>query len=118
MKIPFINRNVKLRKPKVADNLTKGRWVSLRFFKRHGWLIMFAVIAVLATQGLRYRTRTSRMEIKALKQELNEAEHAKIEAKAGYMSLIREKEMVESSSRHGLGLVFGDEPPYTLSLDD
>lgn len=118
MKIPFINRNVKLKKPKVADNLTKGRWVSLRFFKRHGWIIMFAVISVLALQGLRYKTRTSRMEIKQLQQELNEAEHAKIEAKAEYMSLIREKEMVESSGRHGLGLGFGDEPPYVLTLDD
>lgn len=78
---------------------------------------MFAVIAVLALQGLRYKTRTSRMEIKALKQELNEAEHAKIKAKAEYMSLIREKEMVEKSKRLGLGLDFGEEPPYILSLD-
>ena len=57
-------------------------------------------------------------EIKALERELVRSESAKLQEKADYMSLIRESEMQRLVDRHGLGLTFPEQPPYTLSCDE
>lgn len=105
------------RRGKMISNLRKGRGLSVDFFRRNGWLIIFMTVIILVLIGVRYRTRVYMHEIKTLRQELRNAENEYIEEKAVYMSMIRETDMVEMLQRYGLGLTFSDKPPYTLHLD-
>lgn len=100
----------------VAD-VRKGRIVSLDFFRRNGWLIIFFTVVILVLIGMRYRTRVYMTNINKLRVELKKAQNDCLEQKATYMSLIREKDMVELTQRHNLGLVFTDKPPYLLKPD-
>lgn len=92
-------------------NIRKGRGISVDFFRRNGWLIIFLTVIILVLIGVRYRTRVYMREIKELRQELRSAENEYIEEKARYMSLIRETDMVQMSARYNLGLTFSDKPP-------
>lgn len=105
------------RRDRLVGDLRKGRGLSVDFFRRNGWLIIFLTVIILVLIGVRYRTRVYMHEIKTLRQELRNAENEHIEEKALYMSMIRETDMVEMSRRYGLGLTFSDKPPYTLHLD-
>ncbi len=108
---------IRAKRHELVGNIRKGRGISLDFFRRNGWLIIFLTVIILVLIGVRYRTRVYMREIKELRQELRSAENEYIEEKARYMSLIRETDMVQMSARYNLGLTFSDKPPYTLRLD-
>lgn len=95
-----------------------GRGVSVNYFRQHAWLIVLLVGAIIVLIGARYRTKTSMMQIKQLRVELQQAENAKLDEKSRYMSLIRETDMVKRVGEAKLGLVFREQPPYELKTDE
>ena len=105
-------------RPTWLNDLRYGRSVSLNFFRRNAWLLISIIVALVALMGLRYKTKTKMQEIRRLERELVRAESSKLQEKAAYMSLIRESEMQRLVDRHGLGLTFPEQPPYTLSCDE
>ncbi len=111
------NNNQKRPTPAWVADVRYGRSLSVEFFKRNAWLLMFFVVAILSLMGLRYKTKTKMEEIKRLTVELQRAESSKLQEKAAYMSLIRETEMKRLVEEKGLGLEFQEFPPYELELD-
>lgn len=113
-------KNIADTRPRLTwlKDLSYGRSVSLTFFRRNAWLLTSIIIALVALMGLRYKTKTKMQEIKSLERELVRAESAKLQEKSAYMSLIRESEMQRLADRHGLGLTFQEQPPYTLAYED
>jgi hypothetical protein len=107
------DKNRNLRK-----EISRGRGVSLTFFRKHAWIILFLTVAVLMLTGLRYKTKTHIMEIERLNERLEQAEHMKMEEKSTYMSLVREKEMVKRVEEDNLGLEFQQQPPYIIQKED
>ena len=105
-------------RPTWLNDLRYGRSVSLNFFRRNAWLLISIIVALVALMGLRYKTKTKMQEIKALERELVRSESAKLQEQADTMSLTRESEMQRLVDRHGLGLTFPEQPPYTLSCDE
>lgn len=114
-------RKEKKHKPKKRKTwyrpFTEGRPLSLDFFVRHAWFIIVSLILVLALIGQRYRNLTHMREINKLEKELAQAESEQINAKAKYMSLIRENEMRRLVTEHHLGLDYQDKPPYILNAE-
>lgn len=106
------------RRRNIIADVRKGRGVSVHFFRRNGWVIMFFTVVILVLTGMRYRTRVYMKEINQLRVELKKAENERMTEKSKYMSLIRERDMVELSQRHNMGLIFADKPPYILQLDE
>lgn len=100
------------------SELRYGRSISVEFFKNNAWLLVIIVVSVIALIGLRYKTKTKMMEIKALTAELARAESGKLQEKAAYMSLIRETEMRRMVREKGLALEFQEQPPYELIDED
>lgn len=100
----------------IVRDLRYGQSVSLEFFQRNAWLLIVIVVVVISLIGLRYKTKTKMMEIKALTKELNIARSEKLREKAAYMSLIRETEMRRLTHEKNLGLVFQEQPPYEVQL--
>lgn len=101
----------------IIDEMRDGRSISLEFFKRHAWFVLILLVAVLSLIGLRYKTKTRMAEIKALRNELEQAENDKLNAKAEYMTLIRESEMRRLVTEKRLPLSFQEQPPYEI-IDD
>lgn len=100
------------------EDLRFGRSVSLEFFRFNAWILMIIIVAVLSLIGLRYKTKTRMEEINKLTTELQQAESAKLQEKAQYMSLIRETEMKRLVEMKGLGLDFQEQPPYEIIIND
>lgn len=108
--------------PKKRNNawlkeMRAGRSISLEFFKRNAWVVLMLLVAVLSLIGLRYKTKTKMAEIKALRHELVQAENEKLQAKAMYMTLIRESEMKRLVAEKHLPLQFQEQPPYEIAAD-
>ena len=99
----------------VINVLREGRPVSLDFFRRHAWLILIAVVVVLALIGQRYSNQDKRLQIKRLEHALATAESELVAQKASYMSLIRENEMRHLLRSHNINLDYQEQPPYVLS---
>lgn len=97
-----------------VDDVRAGRAISLDYFKKNAWLLVLLVVTVLALIGLRYKTKTRMAEIKTLTTALKQAESDKLQAKAAYMSLIRETEMKRLVEEKGLDLQFREQPPYHI----
>lgn len=104
--------------PSWLIDIRYGRSLSVDFFRKNAWFLMVFVVAMLSLIGLRYKNKTKMMEIKRLNVELKQAESAKLQEKAAYMSLIRESEMRRLVEQKGLGLVFQEQPPYEVTSDD
>ena len=98
-----------------VSDLRYGRSVSVDFFRRNAWIIIATLVVVISLIGLRYKTKTKMQEIKSLTKELKQAESAKLQEKAEYMSLIRETEMKRMANEKGLGLTSQEQPPYEIS---
>lgn len=94
--------------------IRQGRTVSVDFFKKNAWLLIFIVVIVIALIGLRYQTKTKMAEIKRLNTELSKAESYKLQEKAKYMTLIRETEMRKMVRERGLPLEFQEQPPFEI----
>lgn len=94
-----------------------GRSLSLTFFKRNGWLILLAMVAVIWLISQRYTNQSRMEEIKKLEKTLRKAQSQHLDAKAQYMSLIRESRMRELMKENGLELSYQEQPPYILSSD-
>lgn len=94
--------------------LKDGRSMSLSFFKRNGWLILMAMVAVIWLISQRYSNQSRMEHIKGLQKELRRAESEKLDAKADYMSLIRETEMRRLMKENNLNLDYQEQPPYVL----
>ena len=101
-----------------VSDLRYGRYVSLEFFKHNAWLVVAMLVVVISLIGLRYKTKTKMQEIKTLTKQLKQSESAKLQEKAAYMTLIRETEMKRLVNEKQLGLVFQEQPPYELLIDD
>lgn len=97
-----------------VNDLRYGRSLSLEFFRHNAWLIVAMLVAVISLIGLRYKTKTKMQEIKTLNKQLKQAESAKLQEKAAYMSLIRETEMRRLIQEKGLQLTFQEQPPYEV----
>lgn len=97
-----------------VSDIRYGRSLSLEFFRHNAWLIVAMLVAVLSLIGLRYKTKTKMGEIKALNQQLKQAESAKLQEKSAYMSLIRETEMHRLVNEQHLGLSFQEQPPFEV----
>lgn len=97
-----------------VNDLRYGRSLSLEFFRHNAWLIVAMLVAVISLIGLRYKTKTKMQEIKTLNKQLKQAESAKLQEKAAYMSLIRETEMRRLIEEKGLQLTFQEQPPYEV----
>lgn len=91
-----------------------GRSMSLTFFKRNGWLILLAMVAVIWLISQRYSNQSRMEEIKGLEKELRRAESRKLDAKAEYMSLIRESRMRQLMDSNNLRISYQEQPPYIL----
>lgn len=100
------------------SDLRYGRSVSVNFFKANAWLLVIFITIVLALMGMRYKTKTKMEQIKSLEKELVQTESDKLREKAAYMSLIRETEMLRLVKDNNLGLVFQDQPPYEITLEE
>lgn len=103
------------RSPNAWNRIRDGRSMSLTFFKHNGWLILLAMAAVIWLISQRYSNQSRMEQIKALEKELRRAESQKLDAKAEYMSLIRESEMRRLMQDKGLNLDYQERPPYTLT---
>lgn len=99
-----------------GNEIRYGKTLSIEYFKKNAWLILTIVVTVIALIGLRYKTKTQMMEINNLKQELKFEERNKLQAKAKYMSLIRESEMLRLVEENHIGLEFQETPPYELNV--
>lgn len=97
--------------------LKDGRSMSLTFFKRNGWLILLAMVAVIWLISQRYSNQSRMEEIRGLEKELRRAESRKLDAKADYMSLIRESRMRELMEQNNLTISYQEQPPYILSAE-
>lgn len=95
-----------------------GKSVSINFFKNNAWLLIVFIAIVLSLMGVRYKTKTKMEEIKRLEKELVQSESDKLREKSAYMSLIRETEMMRLVRKNHLGLIFQEQPPYEITLDD
>lgn len=104
-------------KSSLIGGFTKGRTLSLEFFKANIWLLLLFMVMIIALIGLRYKTKTKMAEIKHLTTELQRAESSKLQEKSLYMSLVRESEMVKMVRERNLNLQFQDQPPYILNQD-
>lgn len=91
-----------------------GRSMSLTFFKRNGWLILLAMVAVIWLISQRYSNQSRMEEIKGLEKELRRAESRQLDAKAEYMSLIRESRMRQLMDSNNLRISYQEQPPYIL----
>ncbi len=112
------DRKNKKQMPSWLVDIRYGRSLSVDFFRRNAWFLMVFVVAMLSLIGLRYKNKTKMMEIKRLNTELKQAESAKLQEKAAYMSLIRESEMKRLVEKKGLGLQFQEQPPYEVELEN
>ena len=95
-----------------------GKAVSVNFFKNNAWLLIIFIVIVLSLMGVRYKTKTKMEQIKKLEKELVESESEKLKEKAAYMSLIRETEMMRLVQQNNLGLMFQEQPPYDITIDE
>lgn len=95
--------------------LKDGRSMSLTFFRRNGWLILLAVVAVIWLISQRYSNQSRMEKIKSLEKELTRAESEKLDAKADYMSLIRETRMRELMQQKRLDLQYQETPPCVIT---
>ena len=100
------------------SDLRYGKSVSVNFFKANAWLLIIFITIVLALMGMRYKTKTKMEQIKKLEKELVQSESDKLKEKAAYMSLIRETEMLRLVRENQLGLIFQEQPPYEITLED
>lgn len=100
------------------SDIRYGKTVSVNFFKDNAWLLIIFISIVLALMGMRYKTKTKMEEIKKLEKELVESESSKLKEKAAYMSLIRETEMMRLVKQNHLGLIFQEQPPYEITLEE
>ncbi len=98
--------------------LRQGRPLSLQFIRRHAWSIIIFTALALALTGLRYSVQSKMATIKQLQKEYRIAESKKLNAKAKYMSLIREKELKHLIREKGLDLDFREQPPYVISNNE
>lgn len=101
----------------IINDIRGGKTVSLQTLRTNAWIIVVAIISVIALMGLRYETKTKMEQIKKLNIELQRAESSKLQEKAMYMSLIRETEMKRMVEEKGLPLEFQDQPPYEIVND-
>ena len=99
------------------SDIRYGKTVSVNFFRDNAWLLVIFISIVLALMGVRYKTKTKMEEIKRLEKELVVSESDKLREKAAYMSLIRETEMMRLVKDHNLGLIFQEQPPYEITLE-
>lgn len=104
--------------PGWVEDMRYGQTISIEFFKTNAWLLLVIVVLVLALMGLRYKTKTTMVEIKNLTTELQKAESEMFNEKASYMTLIRESEMKRLVKERGLPLEFQEQPPYKLSSNN
>ncbi len=95
--------------------IREGRLLSVEFFRRHAWLILIAVVVVLALIGQRYTNQSKRQQIKRLENELATLKSEQIAQKAAYMSLIRENEMRRLLRQNSLDLDYQEQPPFVLT---
>lgn len=100
------------------SDMRYGKTVSVNFFKNNLWLLVIFISVVLALMGVRYKTKTKMEQIKKLEKELVESESDKLREKAAYMSLIRETEMMRLVKKNNLGLIFQEQPPYEIDLEE
>ena len=100
------------------SDMRYGKTVSVNFFRNNAWLLIIFISIVLALMGVRYKTKTKMEEIKKLEKELVESESNKLREKAAYMSLIRETEMMRLVKDNHLGLIFQEQPPYEIELEE
>lgn len=100
------------------SDMRYGKTVSVNFFKTNAWLLIAFITVVLALMGVRYKTKTKMEEIKKLEKELVKSESDKLREKAAYMSLIRETEMMRLVKKNHLGLIFQEQPPYEITLEN
>ncbi len=107
----------KKKPPGVFGTITGGRLLSLELFKRHGWLILIALVVVIALIGQRYTNQTKMEEIKKLHKELELQQSIQLNEKAKYMSLIRENEMRRLLREQHLDLDYQEQPPYIIPRD-
>ncbi len=94
-----------------------GRALSLAFFKRNAWLILLTMVALVWLMSQRYSNQSKMQEIKTLEKELRRAESDELDAKAEYMSLIRENEMRKLMDKAGLDLDYQEKPPYVVAAE-
>ena len=97
------------------SSFREGKPLSVDFFKRHGWFILIAMVAVIALIGQRYTNKSKMREIKELTRELAFEKSQQINEKATYMSLIRENEMRRLLRERNIDLDYQEQPPYELS---
>lgn len=105
------------KKTGVWRTIKDGRSMSLTFFRRNGWLILLVIVAVIWLISQRYTNQSRMEEIKSLQKELRRAESRKLDAKAEYMTLIRETRMRELMERNNLHISYQEQPPYILPAE-
>lgn len=113
-----IKQRINQKSHKLGRTLRSGRGVSLDFFIRNVWVMIFFIVVILVLSGMRYRTRNYKEQINALTDQLREVRSEMMANKAAYMSLIRENDMVELSHKYNLGLEFPLRPAYVLTLTE
>lgn len=102
----------------VLSDIRYGKTVSVSFFKKNAWLLILFVVIVLALIGVKYKTRTKMAEVRKLEKELVVSQSNMLREKSAYMTLIRETEMLRLVDKNGLSLIFQEEPPYDITLDE
>jgi len=107
----------KKRRRGMLRTLREGRLLSLEMFRRHGWLIIIAMVVIIALIGQRYTNQTKMEQIKKLDKELALQQSIQINEKAKYMSLIRENEMRRLLKEKKLDLDYQEQPPYIIPRD-
>lgn len=95
-----------------------GKTVSVNFFRQNAWLMVLFISIVLALIGVKYKTRTKLAEIKNLEKELVVSQTDMLKEKASYMTLIRETEMLRLMNKNNLDLIFQEQPPYIIKLEN
>lgn len=107
-------KGARSKQPHLLRTLRQGTPLSVEMFKRHAWFILISVVVIIGLLGQRYTNQTKMLKIKQLNKELAQAQSDEVNAKADYMSLIREEKMRELLRSKHLDLDYQEQPPYVI----
>lgn len=96
------------------QSTARGRVLSIKFFKKYMFQIIFITVLIMMYVASRYDYKTSMEETVKLKDELNIARTEMQQQRARYMSSIRESSMQQIVDTMHLDLAIRERPPFVI----
>lgn len=99
---------------KALKSTARGRVLSIKFFKKYMFQIIFITVLIMMYVASRYDYKTSMEETVKLKDSLNVARTEMQQQRSKYMSSIRESSMQQIADTLHLDLAIRERPPYVI----